>query len=56
MLIELALKDHMKKLAIAQTNKRENRTYNYRERPKGYYESIKSSSLVTSYYISLKGV
>ena len=36
----------MKKLAIAQTKLRGNRTYDYRERPKGYYKSIKSSSLV----------
>ena len=36
----------MKKLAIVQTTKRGNRTYSYRERPKGYYESAKSSSLV----------
>ena len=36
----------MKKSAIAQTKLRGNRTYNYRERPKDYYESIKSSSLV----------
>ena len=36
----------MKKSATAQTKLRENRTYNYRERPKGYYESVKSSSLV----------
>ena len=35
----------MKKLAIAQTKLRENRTYSYRERPKGYYKSVKSSSL-----------
>ena len=42
-LIELALKGLVKKLATAQ---RENKTYDYRERSKGYYESIKSSSLV----------
>ena len=35
----------MKKSAIAQTKLRGNRTYDYRERPKGYYESVKSSSL-----------
>ena len=36
----------MKKSAIAQTKLRENRTYSHRERPKGYYESVKSSGLV----------
>ena len=35
----------MKKLAIAQTKLRGNRTYDHRERPKDYYESIKSSNL-----------
>ena len=35
----------MKKLAIAQTKLRGKRTYDYRERPEGYYESAKSSSL-----------
>ena len=36
----------MKKSAIAQTKLRGNRTYSYRERPKGYYKSTKSSNLV----------
>ena len=44
-LIELALKSSVKKSVVVQTAKRENKTYDYRERPKGYYKSIKSSSL-----------
>ena len=42
---ESALKGSVKKSAVVQTTKRGNRTYDYRERPKGYCESIKSSSL-----------
>ena len=35
----------MKKSATTQTKLRENRTYDYRERPEDYCESVKSSSL-----------
>ena len=35
----------MKKSVTTQTKLRGNRTYDYRERPKGYYESVKSSDL-----------
>ena len=43
---ELALKGLVKKLVVVQTTKRGNRTYSYRERPKDYYESMKSNDLV----------